>query len=103
MADFDPLRSLADEARLAVMSGFDGPAKRLHWAAFASSALFALLGLAIMWIARDQSMGWATAWYYAAHGLIPCAVMLAVGFVLRRRYFNRLAEREALVEVLNRD
>lgn len=103
MSAFDPLRTLGERARLTVMSSFNVPARRLHWAAFAGGTLFALLGLAIIWIARDQSKSWAFAWYYAANGFIPSIVMVVTGALLRRRYLRRLKEREALLKSLNRD
>jgi len=72
------------------MTASDIPARRLHWAAFASSAVFALLGFGLMWIARNQSLSWSMAWYAAAHGFLPGALMLLVGLVLYRRYLKRL-------------
>jgi hypothetical protein len=71
------------------MNAFQIPARRLYWAAFASSAIFALIGFGLMWIARDQSMTWSMAWYAAAHGLLPGTLMLIVGLFLRQRYLRR--------------
>ena len=86
-----------------MISEFDVPARRLHWAAFLCGALFALLGLAIIWIARGQSRSWTFAWYYAAQGFIPSIVMVVTGALLRRRFLRRSEEREAIVRSLDRD
>ena len=43
MSAFDPLQTLAEQVRLPPMDALDVPARRLHWAAFVSSAVFVVL------------------------------------------------------------
>ena len=86
-----------------LMNAFDVPGRRLHWAAFASSGVFALIGVVLMWIALDQSKSWSLAWYYGAHGLLPSVVMLGVAVILRRRHRDRLSRRETLLRSLERE
>ena len=95
-----PIADSSGVSQTLEMEALNVPARRLHWAAFASSALFAVIGVVLMWIARDQSKDWPLAWYFGAHGLLPSALMFLVGLFLYRRFSRRLAAREALLRSL---
>lgn len=78
------------------------PAKRLHWAAFVASALFALIGLAIFGLAQHDGLDLRSGLIVAATGLLPSVIALIVGLFLRRRYLRRRQEREDYLHMVDR-
>ena len=83
-------------------SSTDVPPKRLHWAAFGVCALFAFLGLGLLWVARYDGLQWRIAAVVAATAVIPSSLAFLVGLLLRKRYLKRRRERENYLRVIDR-